>query len=84
MTGPFSSIATEFAAPPTPTDFSDISADIAHFLTFAQGDLADASSAFASGEILTGLIDLTSAGEQFTESSQVGLVGLTEVLFGSM
>jgi hypothetical protein len=67
---------------PVPTDLSEISADMSAYLADANSDVTSASAAFASDDAFIGLFDLAVAGEDVTESSQVGLVGLTDVLLG--
>jgi hypothetical protein len=79
-----SSASFAFGTLPMPTDLSDISADMSSYLAAASTELTDASAAFASSDVFSGLFDLAVAGEDFTESSQVVLVGLADVLSGSI
>jgi hypothetical protein len=84
LTGADDSASFAFGTFVVPTDLSDISAEVSSYLGAAGSEWTDASAAFASSDVFSGLVDLSVAGEDFTESSQVVLVGLADILSGGV
>jgi hypothetical protein len=84
LTGADDSASFAFGDFVLPKALSDISAEVSGYLAAAETDWTDASNDFASGDVFSGLIGLSVAGENLTESSQVVLVGLADLLTPSV